>query len=82
MAATLSSPYDSPDRYADAWRATDPDGKQLGIRELPHDHASEQPFTRDQRIEIPDDVDEIVVQGRDRENGYGGKTVTVKVPRG
>ena len=46
FSATLSSPYDSPERYADAWRVLGPDGEVYGIRELAHDHASEQPFTR------------------------------------
>ncbi|KAG1647558.1 hypothetical protein GQR58_030503 [Nymphon striatum] len=42
---TLSSPYDSPERYADGWRILGPDGTELGVRFLTHDHASEQPFT-------------------------------------
>ena len=46
FSATISSPYDSPDRYADAWRVLDSAGEVLGVRELLHDHASEQPFTR------------------------------------
>lgn len=81
VATTLSSPYDSPERYADAWRVLDPDGGELGVRELGHDHASEQPFTRQQTIAIPDDVDQVTVEGRDQVSGYGGKTVTVDVPR-
>lgn len=43
---TLSSQYDSPKRYADAWRVLNSKGDELGIRVLGHDHASEQPFTR------------------------------------
>lgn len=46
VAATTSSPYDSPDRYADAFRVLAPDGTVLGVRELLHDHANEQPLTR------------------------------------
>lgn len=45
------------------------------------DHAAEQPFTRQTTVEIPDDVDEITVEGRDQVGGYGGATVTVAVPR-
>ncbi len=78
---TLSSPYDTADRYADGWRVLAPDGQELGSRELLHDHAGEQPFTRTQSgLEIPPDVTSVVVQGRDLANGYGGGTVEVAVP--
>lgn len=80
--ATISSPYDSPDRYADAFRVLAPDGTVLGVRELLHDHANEQPFTRSlDDVRIPDDVDRVTVEGRDLANGWGGDTVTVTVPR-
>ncbi len=46
VSATISSPYDTPDRYADAFPVSTPDGTVLGVRELLHDHANEQPFTR------------------------------------
>lgn len=59
----------------------DEDGNELGRRELIHDHAAEQPFTLQMTVEIPDDVDEITVEGRDQVSGYGGATVTVAVPR-
>ena len=79
---TMSSPYDSAERYADAWRVLAPDGAELGVRELAHDHAGEQPFTRSlNNVAIPDDVDEITVEGRDQVSGWGGDTVTVPVPR-
>jgi hypothetical protein len=54
---TISSPYDRPERYADAWRVIGPDGTVLGVRELAHDHAAEQPFTRSlSGVEIQADV--------------------------
>lgn len=81
ISTTLSSPYDSPQRYADAWRVLDEDGNGLGQRELAHDHAEEQPFTRSTEVEIPDGVAEVTVQGRDQVSGWGGETVTVSVPR-
>lgn len=81
VAATLSSPYDSPERYADAWRVLDQSGNVLGVRELAHDHAAEQPFTRQTTISIPSDVNEVTVEGRDQVSGYGGETITVTVPR-
>lgn len=82
FSATLSSPYDSAERYADAWRVVGPDGTVYGTRELLHDHANEQPFTRSQSgIEIPDDVDEVTVEGRDQVSGWGGATVAVTLDR-
>lgn len=81
VAVTLSSPYDTPERYADGWRVTDPDGIVLGTHTLLHDHAAEQPFTRTQRgLVIPAGVDEVTVEGRDQFNGFGGTTVSVTVP--
>lgn len=78
---TMSSEYDSPERYADGWRVLDPDGNELGTMELTHDHAGEQPFTRSQSgLEIPDGVETIIVEGHDLANGYGGATVEVDVP--
>ena len=75
---TVSSPYDTPERYADAWRVVGPDGTEYGIRELTHDHASEQPFTRSQTgIVIPTDVTVVTVEGRDQANGWGGGALTV-----
>jgi len=81
VSATLSSPYDTPERYADAWRVVGPDGTVYGERVLAHDHAVEQPFTRSQSgIEIPDGVTEVVIEGRDLEYGYGGSTFTLSLP--
>ena len=81
MTVTISSAYDSPERYADGWRVLTDDGEVLGEHELTHDHANEQPFTRTQSgLRIPDGVSEVVVEGRDSVNGYGGTTVRVPVP--
>lgn len=44
---TISSPYDTPERYADALRVVDKDDRVYGERLLQHDHADEQPLTRD-----------------------------------
>lgn len=80
FSATLSSPYDTPDRYADAWRVVGPDGEVYGIRELTHDHANEQPFTRSQSgIVVPDGVTAVTVEGRDQVSGWGGATVEVEL---
>ena len=78
---TLSSPYDTPERYADAWRILAPDGTELGVRVLAHDHQFEQPFTRSlSGVAIPSDVTTVTVQGRDQRNGWGGATVEVGLP--
>lgn len=78
---TISSPYDSPDRYADAWRVIGTDGTVYGVRELLHDHATEQPFTRSlDGVEIPAGVETVTVEGRDLVNGWGGATIEVAVP--
>lgn len=78
---TVSSPYDSAQRYADAFRAMGKDGKVFGERVLVHDHADEQPFTRDlYGVRIPRSVRVVVVQARDQKHGYGGKTVDVVLP--
>jgi hypothetical protein len=79
---TVSSPYDTPERYADAWRVVAPDGTVLGVRELTHDHAGEQPFTRSLAgVEIPPEVTTVTVEGRDLVNGWGGGTKDVDIER-
>jgi hypothetical protein len=78
---TVSSPYDTPQRYADGWRVLGPDQRVYGEHTLTHDHASEQPFTRTQSgVTIPDDVSTVTIQGRDKVDGYGGGTVEVELP--
>lgn len=78
---TVSSPYDTPQRYADAFRVTGKDGTIFGERILGHDHANEQPFTRDlYRVKIPPAVQLVVIQARDQQFGYGGKSVEVRLP--
>lgn len=79
--ATISSPYDTPQRYADAWRVLDGEGTVLAVRDLAHDHAAEQPFTRAlSGVEIPDGVTTVTIEGRDRANGWGGATFDLDVP--
>jgi len=70
---TLSSEYDSPARYADAWRVLDADDNELGVRVLGHDHANEQPFTRSTTVEIPADITTVFIEGRDQLNGWSGE---------
>jgi len=77
---TLSSPYDSPQRYADAWRVLDDQDKELGIRILGHDHASEQPFTRSHVITLPENTTSVFVEGRDQTNGWSGQRFEFELP--
>jgi hypothetical protein len=81
FAVTVSSPYDTPSRYADGWRILGPDGTVYGEHALDHDHASEQLFIRTQSgVRIPDGVTSITIEGRDLINGYGGATLTIDLP--
>ena len=78
---TVSSPYDTPQRYADGFRVTGRDGTVFGERKLWHDHAGEQPFTRDlYGVKIPRGIRAVVIQARDQKHGYSGKTVDVQLP--
>ncbi len=83
VAVTISSPYDTPGRYADGWRVLGPDGTVLGSHELLHDHAGEQPFTRTQTgLTIPEGITEVTIEARDLVHGFGGARLTVPVPEG
>lgn len=78
---TISSPYDTPQRYADAFRVMHKNGTVYAQRLLLHDHASEQPFTRDlYGVRVPRGVRSVVIQGRDQLHGWGGKTIEVALP--
>jgi hypothetical protein len=81
VAVTVSSPYDTEARYADAVRVRSADGAAVyGTLELAHDHAAEQPFTRTLTgLAIPAGTTSVVVEGHDQVNGWGGATLTVPV---
>ena len=82
FSVTLSSLYDTPERYADAWRVLDANDVELGIRVLGHDHANEQPFTRSATIDIPEGTTTVWVEGRDQANGWSGQRFEVALPTG
>ena len=68
--------------YADKWEVVAPDGTVLGTRELLHPHVREQPFTRSlSRVKIPPDVGKVTVRAHDSMHGFGGREMTVDVPR-
>jgi hypothetical protein len=78
---TMSSPYDTPARYADGWRVVGADGTVYGVRVLTHDHANEQPFTRSLgNVEIPLSIVSVYIEGRDLANGWGGEPYPVQLP--
>ena len=70
------------DHYANKWDVVAADGTVLGTRVLYHPHVDEQPFTRSlSGVNIPDTADTVTVQAHDSVHEYGGKTVTIEVPR-
>lgn len=78
---TISSPYDTAQRYADGFRVVGAKGEVYGERKLLHDHADEQPFTRDLHgVAIPAGVRAVVVEARDQRHGYGGRKLEVGLP--
>jgi hypothetical protein len=82
ISVTISSPYDTPERYADAWRVLGPDGYVYGERVLVHDHQDEQPFTRSlDGVRIPDEVEVVTIEARDLVHGWGGTTLELTLPR-
>jgi hypothetical protein len=60
---------------------SDADEAVLGTRDITHDHQAEQPFTRTlDGVTIPEGVTSIIVEGRDKANGWGGQAWEVLVP--
>lgn len=70
------------DHYADKWEVLTPDGTLVGTRTLYHPHVDEQPFTRSlSGVKIPVTVSEVTVRARDTVHAYGGKTLSIPLPR-
>ena len=68
---TLSHGDTGWDHYADGWRVLDPQGNELGMRNLAHPHVNEQPFTRSlSGVKIPPGVTEVDIQARDNVSGW------------
>jgi hypothetical protein len=70
------------DHYANKWDVVAPDDTVVGTRTLYHPHVDEQPFTRSlSDVKIPGSITEVTVRAHDSVHEYGGKTVTVAVPK-
>jgi hypothetical protein len=70
------------EHYADKWDVLAPDGRVLGTRVLVHPHEDEQPFTRSlSGLRIPAGIATVTVRAHDKVHLYGGRTMTVAVPR-
>jgi len=70
------------DHYADLWQVFTQDGKLLGERVLLHPHENEQPFTRSlSGIDIPEDVEVVVIRARDSVHGVSPQEYQLKLPR-
>src|SRR4051812_27259004 len=81
VVVALSSPYDSKDRYADGWRAAPSGGDLLAERRFHGPPAFQQPWTTMIRaVRIPDEVRQVVLEGRDVRYGWGGGAFFLRVP--
>jgi hypothetical protein len=70
------------DKYADRWEVLSPGGQVLGTRILHHPHETEQPFTRSlSGVAIPPDIGSVTVRAHDKVEGFGGRQMTVELPR-
>jgi hypothetical protein len=58
------------------WQIERLNGPHLGKRELLYGHA-DQPFTRSETIDIPEDVSCVVVRGHNQTHEYGGVAMIV-----
>jgi hypothetical protein len=66
------------DHYANRWEVVSPDGEVLATRVLMHPHEQEQPFTRSlSGIEIPKQLNEVIVRAHDSVHGYGGRELKI-----
>ena len=69
------------EHYADAWRVVGADDTVYGERTLHHPHVDEQPFTRSlSGIDIPAEVDTVLVEAHDKVHGWSDRRLTVSLP--
>lgn len=82
---TVSHPDTGWEDYANGWDVMLKDGTVLKsdpssqfTRLLLHPHVDEQPFTRSQSgIQIPNEIDFVIVRAHNLINGFGGNEVTI-----
>jgi len=72
---------DGEDGYADWWQIERRDGTRLGRRELTHAHSTA-PFTRSETVNVPSEIECVVVRGHDQTHGYGGRAMVVTLDSG
>ena len=80
---TIRSNDKGPDYYCDRFEILAPTGNILGVRDLAHPHADEQPFTRElSGVKIsPGLVNGVLVRAHHSMRGYDGATVKVKLTK-
>ena len=82
FSVTIRSNDTGCDHYADWWEVMSEDGKLLYRRVLLHDHADEQPFTRDGGPVPVDASRMVVVRAHVHPTGYSGKAMRGSVDGG
>ncbi len=67
--------------YADRFEILDDSGAVVGTRTLFHPRVDEQPFTRSLAVTLPEGVESVVVRAHDSVHDFGGREMTVTLPR-
>ena len=68
--------------YVNKWDVVGSDNSVFSTRTLHHPHVDEQPFTRSMSgVKIPEGITSVTVRAHDSVHEYGGKIVTVVLPR-
>ena len=79
---TVSHNDEGWNHYVNKWDVVGSDGTVYGTRTLYHPHVDEQPFTRSlSGVKIPKGVGRVTVRAHDSVHEYGGKVVTIVLPR-
>jgi hypothetical protein len=68
-------------QFADWWQVEDLSGNILGKRILTHSHGT-LPFTRSAEIEVPSDVESVIIRGHDMLHGFGGQVLQLNLITG
>ena len=70
------------DHFANKWEIIAIDETVLATRTLHHPHVNEQPFTRSlSGVKFPDGTKSVTIRAHDSVHEYGGKTLTIKLPK-